>query len=157
MRQSQDVFADLLARIEARLAAVDGVSDPSALADEQLREAEGVIESWLVARGEVPADGKVEGFRLIALHRQGTRGNPGFNACRETCREVVYLRNVVRQAEPSEARRHLRLQAMVLRHLALFVGGRMMEAGLGEFCCSSRPLRMVPQEAPQPAIRTTRT
>jgi hypothetical protein len=30
---------------------------------------------------------------------------------------------------------------MVARHLALFVGGKLEVAGLGEFCCASRPLR----------------
>jgi hypothetical protein len=29
---------------------------------------------------------------------------------------------------------------MVAKHLALFVGGKLETAGLGEFCCSSRPL-----------------
>jgi hypothetical protein len=41
---------------------------------------------------------------------------------------------------PDTARR-LRLGAMVARHLALFVGGKLEVAGLGEFCCASRPLR----------------
>ena len=43
-------------------------------------------------------------------------------------------------AHPDTARR-LRLGAMVARHLALFIGGKLEVAGLGEFCCSSRPLR----------------
>ncbi len=37
--------------------------------------------------------------------------------------------------------RHLRLAAMVARHLVLFIDGKLENAGLGEFCCSSRPLR----------------
>jgi hypothetical protein len=30
---------------------------------------------------------------------------------------------------------------MVARHLVLFIDGKLENAGLGEFCCSSRPLR----------------
>ena len=95
------------------------------------------------SKGLEPTAATHEGFRLLALHRQGARGEPSFNACRETCRELVYLRNVALayDGDTPELRRTLRLQAMVLRHLALFVGGKMVEAGLGDFCCSSRPLR----------------
>jgi ferredoxin len=60
--------------------------------------------------------------------------NPDFNP--------LYHRNLVclDSVHPDTARR-LRLAAMVARHLALFVGGKLEVAGLGEFCCSSRPLR----------------
>jgi len=44
----------------------------------------------------------------------------------------------------------LRLGAMVARHLALFIGGKLEVAGLGEFCCASRPLRSQEANA-QPA------
>lgn len=37
--------------------------------------------------------------------------------------------------------RRVRLAAMVARHLALFIDGKLEVAGLGEFCCSARPLR----------------
>jgi hypothetical protein len=79
---------------------------------------------------------------LLALHRQGAQGEPSFNACRETCRELVYHRNIVclDPVHPETARR-LRFGAMVARHLALFIAGKLEVAGLGEFCCSSRPLR----------------
>jgi hypothetical protein len=30
---------------------------------------------------------------------------------------------------------------MLVRHLALFVGGKLQVEGLGDFCCASRPLR----------------
>jgi hypothetical protein len=33
------------------------------------------------------------------------------------------------------------MMAMLAKHLALFVGGKMQAEGLGEFCCASRPLR----------------
>ena len=39
---------------------------------------------------------------------------------------------------------------MVVRHLALFIGGKLEVAGLGEFCCASRPLRKAETTA-QPA------
>ena len=111
-------------------------------AGELLALGEGILETWLRARGKTPIAGEVEGFRLLALHRQGARGEPSFNACRETCRELVYHHNLVRldTSHPDTARR-LRLAAMVARHLALFIGGKLEVAGLGEFCCSSRPLR----------------
>jgi hypothetical protein len=31
---------------------------------------------------------------------------------------------------------------MLVTHLELFVEGKLQAAGLGEFCCSSRPLRL---------------
>jgi hypothetical protein len=118
------------------------VAKSTARADELLTLGEGILETWLLARGDTPTTREVEGFRLLALHRQGARGEPSFNACRETCRELVYHHNLVQldPAHPDTARR-LHLAAMVARHLALFIGGKLEVAGLGEFCCSSRPLR----------------
>ena len=100
------------------------------------------LEIWLTAHNAIPTMRIVEGFRSLALQRRGARGDASFNACRETCRELVYHRNLVclDPAHPDTARR-LRLGAMVARHLALFVGGKLEAAGLGEFCCASRPLR----------------
>jgi hypothetical protein len=100
---------------------------------------ERVLEDWARARGEEPALETVEGFRLLALHRQGCRGVPSFNACRETCREIAYHYNLL-QGRDDE--RHRRMMTMLVRHLALFVYGKMEVEGLGEFCCSSRPLRL---------------
>jgi hypothetical protein len=144
-------FSDLLDDIECFLASTGPVADPVGLAEARLTGAEGVLEVWLLAKGQVPTDERVEGYRLLALHRQGARGDASFNACRETCREVVYLRNVVAlyDDDPAQARHHLNLQAMVLRHLALFVGGKLQEAGLGDFCCSSRPVRTTSLPADQ--------
>jgi len=112
------------------------------LAEELLALGEAILEDWLHAHGATPTDGGVEGFRLLALHRQGARGEPSFNACRETCRELVYYRNLIR-LEPTheDLARRVRLAAMVAHHLALFVGGKLEVAGLGTFCCSSRALR----------------
>jgi len=132
------------ARIEALAAMSDAALGWAAAehADELLALGETILETWLTAHGQTPTTGKAEGFRLLALHRQGARGEPSFNACRETCRELVYHHNLVRLDPASaEAPRRLRLGAMVARHLALFIGGKLEVAGLGEFCCSSRPLR----------------
>jgi hypothetical protein len=131
-------------RIDAIAAESDDVLRAHApeRADELLSLGEGILETWVLARGETPTDREVEGFRLLALHRQGARGEPSFNACRETCRELVYHHNLVRlDPAHAETSHRLRLGAMVARHLALFIGGKLEVAGLGEFCCSARPLR----------------
>ena len=137
-------FDDIAARLDAIIASPDAalVAAAPALADELLALGETILESWLSARGATPTTRTVEGFRLLALHRQGAQGDASFNACRETCRELVYHRNLV-SLDPAHAdtARRLRLGAMVARHLALFIGGKLEMAGLGEFCCSSRPLR----------------
>jgi hypothetical protein len=114
----------------------------AAYAEELLSLGEAILERWLLAHGEAPTEERSEGFRLLALHRQGARGDPSFHACRESCRELVYHYNLVR-LDPShpETARRIRLGAMVARHLTLFVEGKIEVAGLGEFCCSSRSLR----------------
>ncbi len=118
------------------------VASAPALADELLAMGEDVLLAWLVAKGQQPTEELSEGFRLLALHRQGSRGNPSFNACRETAREIVYHRNLVlAETQPEAQARNLRLGAMVVRHLALFIEGKLQADGLGEFCCSSRPIR----------------
>ena len=73
--------------------------------EDLLAQAEGVLEEWLRARGEAPGGETVEGFRLLALHRQGARGVPSFNACRETCREIAYHYNLL--AEEGGKREYL--------------------------------------------------
>lgn len=107
-----------------------------------LEASESVLEDWLRGHGQVPGSGEIEGFRLLALHRQAARGTPSFNACRESCRELIFQCNMARVSDDTAARaRRLRLAAMVARHLALFVAGKLENAGLGEFCCSARDLR----------------
>ncbi len=108
--------------------------------DTLLAIAESAVAQWLRAHGGSPTTGQVEGFRLLALHRQGARLDPTFNACRESCRELIYQCNMAR-AHPAQAVRRLRLASMVCRHLVLFVFGKLETAALGEFCCASRPLR----------------
>ena len=135
---------DVRARVDGIIAASDNAlaRDASKLADELLVLGEAVLVSWLASKGLEATEDEVEGFRLLALHRQGARGDPSFNACRETCREIVYHRNLILH-DPASARiaDTVRLGAMVVRHLSLFIGGKLEEAGLGEFCCSSRPVR----------------
>jgi len=142
------------------LAAIDEVAEMSsdalsvaapALAARLLGLGEAILERWLEAHGREPTSEKVEGFRLLALHRQAARGAPSFNACRESCRELVYRYNhvVLDPAHPETADR-LRLAAMVARHLALFIAGKLEVAGLGDFCCSSRPLRQADARSTSP-------
>jgi hypothetical protein len=33
------------------------------------------------------------------------------------------------------------MMGMLVRHLALFVGGKLQVEALGDFCCASRPVR----------------
>ena len=119
------------------------VDTPGASAASLLADAEEVLGHWVSARGETPTRALREGFRLLALHHQGARGEPSFNACRETCREIAYHYNLLAAGpDGADAARRRRMMAMLVRHLALFVGGKLEAAGLGEFCCSSRPLRL---------------
>ena len=112
--------------------------------EELLTLGEEVLEHWVTARGETPTNAEREGFRLLALHRQGANGNPSFNACRETCRELVYHYNVLTmKPEPEAEQQRLRMMALVANHLFLFVSGKIETEELGDFCCSSKPLRAV--------------
>lgn len=111
------------------------------LAAQLLDTGELALENWLASLGRTPDGSLVEGFRLLALHRQGARGDPSFNACRETCRELVYHVNCARMLEGDDVARALRMGSMVARHLVLFIDGKLENSGMGEFCCSSRPLR----------------
>ena len=130
------------AAIEKELDAFAPREDAASAAVVLLTLAEEVLEHWVVARGDTPTSEQREGFRLLALHHQGTRGVPSFNACRETCREIVYHYNVLRfEPEDPKSPQRQRMMAMLVRHLALFVSGKMQVEGLGEFCCASRPLR----------------
>lgn len=114
----------------------------AALLARLLRAGEHVLEEWIRARGLAPTQDAREGFRLLALHRQGAKGEPSFNACRETCRELCYYYNLITtQPGHSDVAKRIRLAVLVTRHLYLFVSGKMQVENLGEFCCSSRPVR----------------
>ena len=131
------------------LAAIDAAIDLAATgpdakqgANELLNLGEEVLEHWIDARGDEPTNVAREGFRLLALHRQGTKGDPSFNACRETCRELAYQYNLIyTDSDAGGDTARLQLMAMTCRHLYLFISGKLQVAGLGEFCCSSKPLR----------------
>ena len=131
-----------LAELETLLERPVQGDDPLADAEALLRVAEEVLEHWVAARGDVPTGEEREGFRLLALHRQGAKGDPSFNACRETCREVAYHYNLVTmQPGLADITDRLQMLQMIVNHLLLFISGKMQVAELGEFCCSSRPIR----------------
>ena len=116
-------------------------ANPDAFANPQdrlLTSAECILENWLEAHDMSPTDEKREGYRLLALHHQGAKGNPSFNACRETCRELIYQLNLYQRDQDV---RQISLAAMVAMHLMLFIKGKMEIAELGEFCCSSKAIR----------------
>lgn len=131
-----------LTDIEADLDGFKPRADARAGARTLLGLSEEVLEHWIAARGEIPTDDRKEGFRLLALHRQGARGVPSFNACRESCREIAYHYNLlIADGDPAAAYRQ-RMMSLLTRHLFLFVSGKMQVEGLGDFCCASRPLRI---------------
>ena len=128
--------------IERRLDDIVVGRDVATTCEELLKLSEEVLEHWVRGKSLEPGSGTHEGFRLLALHRQGAQGDPSFNACRETCRELAFHYNLVRAEEkdPEQAAKTLQMMALLANHLVLFVGGKMNEAGLGDFCCSSKPL-----------------
>ena len=132
---------------------LDAAADSQAAANRLLYLSEAVLVRWVEAREEEPTFDAREGFRLLALHRQGAKGDPSFNACRETCREICYYYNLI-TLEPLHAATTHRalLMQMVSTHLYLFISGKLEVAGLGEFCCSSKPVRLAP-EADTPILK----
>jgi len=133
-----------LAEIEQRLDGLEAGTDGGVpgTATELVELGEAVLEHWVSAKGLVPTQETREGFRLLALHRQGCTDDASFNACRETCRELAYHHNLV-TSEPQHPAtpQRLLMMMMVARHLFLFVTGKMQVAELGDFCCASRPIR----------------
>lgn len=130
-----------LSEIGQRLQALVAAPATPADAPELLALGEDVLRHWVLAKGKQPTDGEREGFRLLALHRQGADGDPSFNACRETCRELAYHYNLLALRPADDGERQARMMALVANHLYLFISGKMETEALGEFCCSSRPLR----------------
>ena len=131
-----------LADIEKTIAAIDVEADPQAAAGELLKLSEEVLEHWVTAHGQQPTEERREGFRLLGLHRLGTKGDPSFNACRETCREIAYHYNLVTmQPDHTETTHRAEMLRMVSNHLYLFVSGKLQVAELGESCCSAKPIR----------------
>ncbi|MEK9672582.1 MAG: hypothetical protein VW268_08770 [Rhodospirillaceae bacterium] len=129
------------AEIELGIMAAGAGTEPGHAAADLLQLGEEVLEHWVTARGETPTADEREGFRLLALHRQGARGEPSFNACRETCRELVYHYNLITlEPDHPEIGKRLKLAGLVANHLYLFVHGKMEEEELGDFCCSAKPI-----------------
>lgn len=129
--------------VEALAARIESVDADARLSAENLLAAgEVTLSMWVSARGDEPTTDEREGFRLLALQRQGAKGEPAFNACRETCRELAYHYNLIAgdPAHPDSATR-VSMMRFVARHLLLFVSGRMEQAQLGDFCCAARPVR----------------
>lgn len=137
-----------LRELDADLASVAPGVSPCAAAEELLRIGEEVIEHWVVAREMTPTTELREGFRLLALHRQGAKGEAAFNACRETCRELAYYYNLVTmQSDHPDTGDRVEMMKLIASHLYLFVSGRMQVAELGDFCCSSKPIRLSADDA----------
>ena len=129
-------------QIVERLENLAGGSAQVADAAEMLQLGEEILAHWVISRGQEPTMDQREGFRLLALHRQGAQGEPSFNACRETCRELAYHYNLITQLPGApDAQKNAKMMALVANHLALFISGKMETQQLGDFCCSSRPLR----------------
>jgi hypothetical protein len=131
-----------LTELEAAFELPQATPDVDAAAAALLQASEEVLEHWITARGDAPTSEEREGFRLLALHRQGAKGDPSFNACRETCREIVYHYNLVTLRDPnSDITDRLCMLVMICKHLYLFVSGKMQVAELGDFCCSAKSIR----------------
>jgi hypothetical protein len=120
------------------------IAKPPAPADaaELLSLGEETLEHWVKAKDKVPTQDQREGFRLLALHRQGADKEPSFNACRETCRELVYHYNLLTlDPDHPETAQRAKMMGWVANHLYLFTSGKMETEQLGNFCCASKPLR----------------
>lgn len=131
-----------LAAIETELDRFTPHAQPELGARHLLELAEEVLSHWVAARGAIPTDERREGFRLLALHRQGTTDVPSFNACRETCREIAYHYNLITgDVHSPQTSQRQRMMVLLVKHLLLFVTGKLQVEGLGEFCCASKPLR----------------
>ena len=123
-------LAEIGARLDELIAKPPAPSD----AAEFLSLGEQALEQWVLAKGKEPTREEREGFRLLALHRQGADKEPSFNACRETCRELVYHFNLLTLPTPDEQAEHYaRMMALVANHLFLFVSGcAVVRLPLGE-------------------------
>ncbi len=131
-----------LADISQRLNQLTAQPAQPSDAAELLALGEQSLEHWVRAKGKEPTQDLREGYRLLALHRQGADKDPSFNACRETCRELVYHYNLLTlEPEHPESAQRARMMPLVANHLFLFISGKLESQELGDFCCASRPLR----------------
>lgn len=135
--------ARTLQDIEQQLDSLITDSNSNTTASCLLELSEEVLEHWITAHQQTPTTDEREGFRVLALHRQGAKKDPSFNACRETCRELVYHYNLLTmEPDHPEAQKRKRLMVMVANHLFLFVSGKLQAQQLGDFCCASKPIRL---------------
>ena len=136
--------ADIGQRLEQLIAQAAAPTD----AAELLGLGEAILEHWVRAKNKEPTLELKEGFRLLALQRQGADKDPSFNACRETCRELVYHYNLLTlHPDHSDTGQRAKMMTLVANHLFLFISGKMESQQLGEFCCASRPVREKVDEA----------
>lgn len=136
-----------VAELEAFMEGERPEDNPAGYATDCLQVGEEILEHWIYAHAGEPTSDKKEGFRLLALQRQGSKGVPSFNACRETARELVYHYNLLTtEAEHKDTPNRMLMLSMVTKHLVLFVGGKLQVEGLGEFCCSSKGIRLENEE-----------
>lgn len=107
--------------------------EPPPIAAELLQIGEEILEHWILAKGETPADESEEMLRLLALQAQSIALDPRFETCRAACLEIVDQGNLV-TAAPDHAQTAERLLVAVAAafHLYSFVTSRMAEAGLRE-------------------------
>ena len=132
-----------VAELEAYIEGPKPEVSPTVQAADYLLVGEEMLENWLAAQERVPTQDKKEGFRILALHRQSCKGEPSFNACRETCRELAYYYNLITLEPDSEdMTSRLAIMDMVAKHLVLFIGNKMMDDQVGEFCCSAKVNRL---------------
>ena len=113
------------------------------IADELVGIGETILEIWLAAHGKTPT--RADGRRASACWRFIARAPGAMRASTPAARpaaswSITAILFVSIPCIPTR-RGGCASAAMVARHLALFIGGKLEVAGLGEFCCSSRPLR----------------
>lgn len=129
--------------IGARIDTASPEAGAEPMARSLILASEQVLENWIEAHDQMPTEEAREGFRLLALHRQGAKGDPSFNACRETCRELAYRYNLIIADDPdTDVQKTLEMMRLLSRHLYYFISGKLQDAKLGEFCCSSKPMRV---------------
>lgn len=121
-------FAEIVTRLEAAIAG----HEPLPRLDRLLAMAEEILVTWLLRCGAGATPGRVEGSLLLSLHRQSCCCQPGFDASRDLCREIVTSRNVALLYPEEAARAHLAMAEKV-RALALFVGEVMPRGEAGGF------------------------
>jgi hypothetical protein len=131
------------AQLEAALDHPVSPDAPVEAATSMLHVGEEALENFLLAKGKIPVEDQIEGFRLLALHAQGSADDPSFDSCVETARELVYQYNLIRlEPEHADTTSRLKMMQIVARHLVVFVGGKLEVAELGNFCCAAKPIRL---------------